>query len=159
ELLEGETLRAQLAGGPFTPRKAIGYALQIAHGLEAAHARGIVHRDLKPDNIFVTSDGRVKILDFGLAKLGSESPAAEPGTHLPTQDRWPEPGLVLGPLGYMSPEQVRGKPVDARSDIFSLGAVLYEMITGQRAFHGETAADTMTSILTREPADLSQSIS
>jgi hypothetical protein len=156
ELLEGETLRARLAGDAFTPRRAIGHALQIAQGLAAAHAKGIVHRDLKPENIFVTNDGRVKILDFGLAKLTeTEAPGANQ-TSLPTQSRGTEPGVVMGTLGYMSPEQVRGKPADPRSDIFSFGAVLYEMLSGKRAFHGDTAADTMSAILTREPPDLSE---
>src|SRR5262249_25230732 len=117
ELLEGETLRARLAGGAFAPRKALGHALQIAHGLAAAHEKGIVHRDLKPENIFVTRDGRVKILDFGLAKLTQSESGTIPQTELPTAGT--EPGVVLGTLGYMSPEQVRGKPADPRSDIFS----------------------------------------
>src|SRR6202022_3113852 len=121
ELLEGETLRSRLAGGAFSPRKALGHALQIAHGLAAAHEKGIVHRDLKPENIFVTRDGRVKILDFGLAKLMQSENGTSPQTNLPTVGT--EPGVVLGTLGYMSPEQVRGKPADPRSDIFSFGAI------------------------------------
>src|SRR5712692_9469108 len=153
ELLEGETLRARLAGGAFTPRKALGHALQIAHGLAAAHEKGIVHRDLKPENIFVTRDGRVKILDFGLAKLMQPEDSTRPQTDLPTVGS--EPGVALGTLGYKSPEQVRGKPADSRSDIFSFGAILYEMLSGKRAFHGDTAADTMSAILTKEPPDLS----
>jgi serine/threonine-protein kinase len=153
ELLEGETLRERLAGGAMSPRKALGHALQIAHGLAAAHEKGIVHRDLKPENIFVTRDGRVKILDFGLAKLAQPEGAPLRQTDLPTQGT--EPGVVLGTLGYMSPEQVRGKPADPRSDIFAFGAILYEMLAGQRAFRGDSSADTMSAILTRDPPDLS----
>jgi Tol biopolymer transport system component len=156
ELLEGETLRNRLAGGAFTTRRAIGHALQIAQGLAAAHEKGIVHRDLKPENVFVTSDGRVKILDFGLAKLTQPDRPAESQTNLPTQGPGTEPGIVLGTLGYMSPEQVRGKSADARSDIFSFGAILYEMLSGRRAFHGDTAADTISAILTKDPPDLSE---
>jgi TolB-like protein/Tfp pilus assembly protein PilF len=154
ELLEGETLRSRLGAGAFTPRKALGHALQIAHGLAAAHEKGIVHRDLKPENIFVTKDGRVKILDFGLAKLAP--PLGEGlASHLPTTVGETQPGIVLGTLGYMSPEQVRGKPADTRSDIFSFGAILYEMLSGERAFRGESAADAMSAILMKEPPDLS----
>ncbi len=154
ELLEGQTLRAELAGGRFSPRHAIEYAQQIAHGLAAAHEKGIVHRDLKPENVFVTKDGRVKILDFGLAKL-TQPEKAGPQTSLPTETAGTEPGVVLGTLGYMSPEQVRGKPADARSDIFAFGAILYEMLSGKRAFHGDSAADTMSTILREDPPDLS----
>src|SRR6266508_3899388 len=161
ELLEGETLRTALSGGKLSQRKAIDYALQIAHGLAAAHAKGIVHRDLKPENLFVLRDGRVKILDFGLAKLTHIE--VEPGaTSLPTATGGTEPGVVLGTLGYMSPEQVKGKPADARSDIFCFGAILYEMLSGKRAFHRDSAAETMSAILREEPPDLSvtnQSIS
>ncbi len=155
ELLEGETVRSVLAGGRLSPRRTIDYALQIAHGLAAAHEKGIVHRDLKPENLFVTKDGRVKILDFGLAKLTHTETGPEV-TSLPTATAGTEPGVVLGTLGYMSPEQVRGKPADARSDIFSFGAILYEMLSGKRAFHGDSAADTMSAILMKEPPDLSQ---
>ena len=154
EFLEGETLRAELAGGRFSPRKATDYALQIARGLAAAHDKAIVHRDLKPENLFVTKDGRVKILDFGLAKLTQQDGGA-PSTNLPTETRGTEPGVVLGTLGYMSPEQVRGQPADARSDIFSFGAILYEMLSGKRAFQGDSAADTMSAILREDPPDLS----
>jgi len=150
ELLEGETLRERLRSGPLRVRKAIDYALQIARGLAAAHDKGIVHRDLKPENIFVTRDGRVKILDFGLAKLIERGSAPEAATRTIHSDA----GTVLGTVGYMSPEQVRGKPTDARTDLFSFGAILYEMFSGKRAFHGDTAADTMTAILTKEPPDL-----
>ena len=153
ELLEGETLRSRLAGGAFSPRKALGHALQIAHGLAAAHEKGIVHRDLKPENIFVTRDGRVKILDFGLAKLTQPENAVSPQSELPTVGS--QPGVALGTLGYMSPEQVRGRTADARSDIFSFGAILYEMLSGKRAFQGDTPADTMSAILTKDPPDLS----
>jgi len=154
ELLEGETLRERLRSGPLPLRKAIDYALQAARGLAAAHDRGIVHRDLKPENIFLTSDGRLKILDFGLAKL--TRPEAGPGTgDDPTVQVATEAGVVMGTVGYMSPEQVRGKPADPRSDLFSFGAILHEMITGKRAFQGETAADTMSAILKEETPDLS----
>ena len=154
ELLEGETLRTALSGGRMAQRKAIDYALQIAHGLAAAHEKGIVHRDLKPENLFVTNAGRVKILDFGLAKL-TMNEARPDATSLPTATGATEPGVVLGTLGYMSPEQVKGKPADARSDIFSFGAILYEMLAGRRAFHGDSAAETMSAILREEPPDLS----
>ncbi|MEP6767601.1 MAG: serine/threonine-protein kinase, partial [Acidobacteriota bacterium] len=154
ELLEGETLRSRMAGGALSPRKALEYALQIAHGLAAAHEKGIVHRDLKPENLFVTRDGRVKILDFGLAKLTHAEEGSQV-TNLPTATAGTEPGVVLGTLGYMSPEQVRGRPADPRSDIFSFGAILYEMLSGKRAFHGDSAADTMSAILREDPPDLS----
>jgi Tol biopolymer transport system component len=155
ELLEGETLRSRLSVGALSTRKALDYAIQIARGLAAAHEKGIVHRDLKPENLFVTRDGRMKILDFGLAKLKQTEPGSEGETNLPTGSLGTEPGVVLGTMGYMSPEQVRGKPADSRSDIFAFGAILYEMLAGQRAFQGETAADTITSILSKEPPDLS----
>jgi eukaryotic-like serine/threonine-protein kinase len=153
ELLEGETLRERLRSGPLALRKATDYALQIARGLAAAHDKGIVHRDLKPENIFITRDGRLKLLDFGLAKLTQSSVAfADSETRTIQSDV----GTVLGTVGYMSPEQVRGKPADARSDLFAFGAVLYEMTSGKRAFHGESAADTMSAILHSEPPELTQ---
>jgi eukaryotic-like serine/threonine-protein kinase len=154
ELLEGETLRARLAGGALPVRKAVDYGAQIARGLAAAHGKGVVHRDLKPENLFVTKDGRVKILDFGLAKL-VEAGAGSGSTNLPTQSKGTEPGAVLGTLGYMSPEQLRGLPADHRTDLFSFGAVLYEMLSGRKAFRGDTAADTVSAILREEPAELS----
>lgn len=154
ELLEGETLRERLRTGSIAARKALDYALQMAHGLAAAHEKGIIHRDLKPENLFLTKDGRVKILDFGLAKLTQ----AEPGVQnsVPTVTTVTESGVVLGTVGYMSPEQVRGVPLDARCDIFSFGAILYEMLSGKRAFHGETSADTMSAILREDPPELSE---
>src|SRR2546425_4339563 len=122
ELLDGATLRERLRSGPIPVRRAIEYAQQIAGGLAAAHDKGIVHRDLKPENIFITNDGRVKILDFGLAKLTESSAAGNSGTNTPTVEAGTEPGAVLGTMGYMSPEQVRGKPADHRADIFGFGA-------------------------------------
>ena len=152
ELLEGETLRLVLTGGRLSLRKTIDYAVQIAGGLAAAHEKGIVHRDLKPENLFVTKDGRVKILDFGLAKLTNTEDGSQI-TSLPTEVPGTEPGVVLGTLGYMSPEQVRGRATDARADIFSFGSILYEMLTGRRAFRGDSAADTMSAILKEDPPD------
>src|SRR5438876_2413225 len=154
ELLEGETLRQRMGGTALAQRKAIDYALEIANGLAAAHEKGIVHRDLKPDNIFITKDGRVKILDFGIAKL-TQAEGSQSQTDIPTRRVDTGPGVVLGTVGYMSPEQVRGQAVDHRSDIFSFGAILYEMLSGRRAFHGESAADTMSAILKEDPPDLS----
>jgi len=154
ELLVGDTLRQQLERGPLPVRKAIDYGVQIAHGLAAAHDKGIVHRDLKPENLFVTKDGRIKILDFGLAKLMQPKP--DPDGIAPTQAHGTDPGLVLGTVGYMSPEQVRGKIVDHRADIFAFGAILYEMLTGKRAFQRPTSAETMTAILNEDPTTISQ---
>lgn len=154
ELLEGETLRLALSRGPLSSRRALDYAVQIAQGLAAAHGKGIAHRDLKPDNLFITREGRVKILDFGLAKAvptthdqdgRTATIAAEPATEM---------GMVVGTAGYMSPEQVRGAVVDARTDIFSFGAVLYEMLSGHRAFKRDTTADTMAAILNDDPPEL-----
>ncbi len=153
ELLDGETLRERLASGLLPTRKAVEYAVQIAQGLSAAHEKGIVHRDLKPENLFVTSDGRVKILDFGLARDTTSAPSRD-DTRSPTLSRFTDPGQVLGTVGYMSPEQVKGLPADRRSDIFSFGVVLYEMLSGRRAFHKDTAAETMTAILKEDPPDL-----
>ena len=155
ELLEGETLRDILSGGPLPIRKTIDFSRQICSGLAAAHARGIVHRDLKPDNLFVTRDGRVKVLDFGLAKQAAPPFRAE-DTNTPTASAFTEPGTVMGTVGYMSPEQVKAQPVDQRSDIFSLGAVLYEMLTGRRAFQRDTAAETMTAVLREDPPEPSE---
>ncbi|HEX9501528.1 MAG TPA: WD40 repeat domain-containing serine/threonine protein kinase [Thermoanaerobaculia bacterium] len=150
ELLEGETLRERLDRGAIPPRKAVDIALQIAHGLAAAHDKGIVHRDLKPENIYITREGRVKILDFGIAKL---SPIA--GKDGPTfQMASTEPGIVLGTVGYMSPEQIRGELVDRRSDIFAFGAIVYEMLTGSRAFKRESSIETLSAILKEEPPEL-----
>jgi dipeptidyl aminopeptidase/acylaminoacyl peptidase len=149
ELLEGHTLRHLLDAGALPARKATDYAAQVASGLAAAHDRGIVHRDLKPENVFVTKDGRAKILDFGLAKLVAPSSGTSQATKLQT-----DPGTVLGTAGYMAPEQLRGEDVDARSDIFSLGAMLYEMYAGRRAFSGRTAVETMSAILKEDPPEI-----
>jgi eukaryotic-like serine/threonine-protein kinase len=151
ELLDGESLRDRLTHGPLPVRRAIETTVQIAKGLAAAHAKGLIHRDLKPDNIFLVSDGQVKILDFGLAKAAD---AADGSGATATRAAMTDPGTVLGTVGYMAPEQVRGHMLDARTDLFALGAVLYEMVTGQRAFQRETAAETMTAILREDPADL-----
>ncbi|HET6668709.1 MAG TPA: protein kinase [Pyrinomonadaceae bacterium] len=155
ELLEGEELRERLNRGPLPQRTAIDFAQQIAAGLAAAHEKGIVHRDLKPENLFITTNDRVKILDFGLAKLRpqrSETISSE----IATAKQITDPGTVMGTVGYMSPEQVRGHQADHRSDIFSFGAILYEMLAGQRAFRRETMAETMTAILKEEPPELSE---
>ncbi len=154
ELLDGETLRGRLARGPIAAMEAVAFALQIVAGLTAAHGRGVVHRDLKPDNLFVTADGRLKILDFGLATTVAPVPdtagtAADDLTAVRTS-----PGVVLGTLGYFSPEQARARPVDHRTDLFAVGAVLYEMLTGQRAFRGESPADTLALLLHRPPSEL-----
>jgi serine/threonine-protein kinase len=156
ELLEGETLRQRLLAGPLGSRKAIEYGVQVAHGLAAAHEKGIAHRDLKPENIFVTADGRVKILDFGLAKLAQTEGAEAPLTSAPTSAGGTQPGVVMGSVGYMAPEQVRGRPADHRSDLFAFGAVLYEMLTGDRAFHGGSAVETLNSILKDDPPEPSR---
>ncbi len=155
ELLEGETLRERLSG-PLPPPKGLDYAIQIVRGLAAAHEKGIVHRDLKPENLFLTRDGRVKILDFGLAKLRPPLDPGEVDALTPTASVLTDAGQVLGSAGYMSPEQVRGSPVDHRSDIFSFGSVLYEMLSGRRAFRGDTRAETMTAILKADPAPLAE---
>lgn len=154
ELLEGETLRKRIGGTPLGQRRAIDYALQIANGLAAAHEKGIIHRDLKPENIFVTNDGRVKILDFGLAKL-TQLDGNQSQTDVPTRRVDTDPGVVMGTVGYISPEQLKGRLVDQRTDIFSFGAILYEMLSGRRAFHGESAAETMSAILKEDPPELS----
>ncbi|HEV8366620.1 MAG TPA: protein kinase [Pyrinomonadaceae bacterium] len=157
ELLEGEELRDRLDRGSIPLRKVIEYAQQIVSGLEAAHGKGIVHRDLKPENLFITEDERVKILDFGIAKL-SESGGTATGSEDATRKALTNPGVVMGTVGYMSPEQVRGAKSDQRSDIFSFGAILHEMITGRRAFRRDTIAETMTAILKEEPVDFSATI-
>ncbi|MDX6614522.1 MAG: eukaryotic-like serine/threonine-protein kinase [Blastocatellia bacterium] len=152
ELLNGETLRDRLIQSALPTRKAIDYASQIARGLGAAHDKGIVHRDLKPENVFLTTDGHAKILDFGLAKLIEEPVSDEDSSsEVPTKRVSTQPGTVLGSVGYMSPEQVRGRATDSRSDIFSFGAVLYEMVTGDRAFRGDSSVETMNAILKDEP--------
>jgi serine/threonine protein kinase/Tol biopolymer transport system component len=153
ELLEGQTLRDRLAAGPLPVRKAVAYAVAIARGLAAAHEKGITHRDLKPENLFITTDDRVKILDFGLAKLTSDASAVA-ASALQTARPLTEMGQVLGTVGYMAPEQVRGLAVDPRADLFALGTILYEMVSGRRAFHRDTAPETMTAILNDHPPDL-----
>ena len=154
ELLEGQTLRDALERGALPVKKAIEFAIQIAHGLASVHEKGIFHRDLKPENLFITADGRAKILDFGLAKLTETVPGGAGATMAATRTAGTTPGVVLGTIGYMSPEQVRGQAVDHRCDIFSFGAILYEMLSGERAFKGDTPADTMSAILHNEPREL-----
>ena len=156
ELLEGESLRDRIADATLSQRKALEFAIQIAHGLAAAHAKGIVHRDLKPDNIFITRDDRVKILDFGLAKLVQSADANKAQTDVPTRKVHTDPGTVMGTVGYMSPEQVRSQPIDHRSDIFSFGAVLYEMLSGRRAFHRDSAVESLNAILKDDPPELTE---
>jgi serine/threonine-protein kinase len=158
ELLEGGTLRSRLECGPVPWPEVIDIGIAIAEGLAAAHDKGIVHRDLKPENLFVTRDGRVKILDFGLARVTPPpllSPMDRTQTHWPVATRW---GTIQGTIGYMAPEQARGQEVDARSDLFALGCVLYELISGRRAFRGDTPADTLAQVLTRSPEPLSDSV-
>jgi len=154
ELLEGETLRQRLKTATLPLRKSIDYAVQVARGLSAAHAKGIVHRDIKPENLFITKDGHVKILDFGIAKL--TNPLGEFGSdpESETMRLDTQPGVVLGTIGYMAPEQVRGEVADHRADIFSFGAVFYEMLSGKRAFHRDSPIETMSAILSQEPAEL-----
>jgi serine/threonine protein kinase len=153
ELLEGETLREQIKRGRIAVRRAIEYGVQIARGLSTAHEKGIVHRDLKPENLFVTKDGRVKILDFGLAKLTQPISSEQDA---PTLTEGTEPGVVMGTVGYMAPEQVRGQATDHRADIFAFGAILYEMLAGKRAFQKPTSPETMTAILNEDPPGISQ---
>jgi serine/threonine protein kinase len=156
ELLDGETLRERLVSGPLSAKRAIEYGLQLAQALAAAHERGVVHRDIKPENLFLTREDRVKVLDFGLARQVSGPLAGDPQDSIsPTLSPGTEPGKVLGTVGYMSPEQVKGQEADARSDIFSFGVVLHEMLTGRRVFAGETAAETMTAILRADPPEIS----
>src|ERR1700716_1688466 len=155
ELLEGETLRGKLDAGSIPQKQAFDYALQVAKGLSAAHEKGIVHRDLKPENLFVNRDGHVKILDFGLAKrVEAVAPGEE--TSAPTGSGHTEPGVVMGTTGYMSPEQVKGFPVDHRSDVFSFGTILYELLSGKKAFKRDTKAETTAAILMKEPPELSE---
>ncbi|MFI4978180.1 MAG: serine/threonine-protein kinase [Solirubrobacterales bacterium] len=157
ELLEGESLRTRLERGPLSPRKATELATQMSEGLAAAHEKGVVHRDLKPENLWITKEGRLKILDFGLAKLvgamGARSDSYAP-TAAPSPGHRTDDGMILGTLGYMSPEQVRGEAVDGRSDIFSFGVVLFEMLTARRAFARSTASDTLAAILRDDPPEI-----
>ena len=157
ELLEGKTLREAGRQGGLAVRKATDYAVQIAHGLAAAHEKGIVHRDLKPENLFITADGRVKILDFGLAKLTEPHRGDASVSNLATTPGSTSPGTIVGTVGYMAPEQVQGLQVDSRTDLFALGCVMYEMLSGARAFSGRTAVDTMSAILNDDPVDLTAS--
>jgi serine/threonine protein kinase len=154
ELLEGETLREAIMRGPMTIHRVTDYGTQIARGLAAAHEKGIVHRDLKPENLFVTKDGRVKILDFGLAKLTQAQLGSE--ANAPTLEGATDAGVVMGTVGYMAPEQVRGQVADHRADLFALGAILYETLAGKRVFQKPTSVETMTAILKEDPPGISQ---
>jgi eukaryotic-like serine/threonine-protein kinase len=158
EFLEGETLRARLGSGPIPARRALDYAVQIAYALAAAHERGIVHRDLKPENVFICGDDRLKILDFGIVQLASASAAVSAETILSPQPRATGPQMMVGTVGYMAPEQTRALPVDARADIFAFGAVLYEMLTGTRAFEGDTTVDVLANVLHTDPPELPASL-
>lgn len=154
ELLEGETLAERLRSGTLAPKRAVDIACQIADGLAAAHARGVIHRDIKPDNIFLTHEGRAKILDFGIARI--ERPSAPFGVRAGARPRGTSAQFVIGTAGYMSPEQIRGKPIDPRTDIFSLGAVFFEMLTGKEAFSRESAVETFGAVLKDEPGKIAE---
>ncbi|MBV9494306.1 MAG: serine/threonine protein kinase, partial [Acidobacteria bacterium] len=156
ELLQGESMRQRIRQGPIPARKAVDYAVQVARGLAAAHEKGIIHRDLKPENLFITRDGQVKILDFGLVKLiGGHHDGPPVDEHAVTLAGTPtEPGRLLGTVGYMAPEQIRGQSGDHRSDLFSFGAILFEMVTGRQAFRGDSPIETLNSILKDEPPEL-----
>jgi serine/threonine protein kinase len=154
ELHEGENLRERIDGGDLTVRKAVRLAAQVADGLAAAHGRGIVHRDLKPENVFVTQDGHVKILDFGLAKLIDRTPPTGRTADVETAEMVTEAGTVVGTVSYMAPEQLQGRPTDHRSDIFSFGVLLFEMLSGRRPFRGDSKAQIVASILRDEPSHL-----
>jgi serine/threonine protein kinase len=155
ELIDGKTLREILTGGPLPTKKMLGLATQIGEGLAKAHSAGIVHRDLKPENIMITGDGFAKILDFGLAKLFTPPDGAD--SDLATMEKGgTTPGVVMGSAGYMSPEQAKGLPVDYRADQFALGAILYEMATGNQAFMRSTAVETLSAIIKEEPTPVSQ---
>jgi serine/threonine protein kinase len=154
ELLEGQTLRRRLESGPLPARKVVDYGVQVCRGLAAAHERGIVHRDLKPENLFLTAGGQVKILDFGLAKLSGPAADQDELPRAGTRTAVTEAGRVMGTVGYMSPEQAAGQRADARSDLFALGAVLYEMLSGRRAFAGNTPMDTLAAVLHGDPREI-----
>ena len=154
ELLEGQTLRQRLEFGPFPARKVVDYGMQICRGLSAAHEHGVVHRDLKPENLFLSTDGQVKILDFGLAKQTGPPAGEDELPRADTRSAITEAGRVMGTAGYMSPEQAQGQRADARSDIFALGAVLYEMLSGRRAFAGNTTVDTVAAVVRSDPPEI-----
>ncbi len=158
ELLEGETLRQHMSRGSVPTPRALDFAKQIATGLAVAHDKGIIHRDLKPENVFVTNDGRIKILDFGLAKVTKPEHEGSSGSDSVTETVDTKAGTLLGTVAYMSPEQIRGLPADRRSDVFSFGVILYELLLGSRPFKGDTPVDTMTAILTKDPFDVPDSI-
>src|SRR5512139_1371485 len=152
ELVEGETLAQRLSKGPLPIDEALGICKQIAEGLEAAHEKGVIHRDLKPANVMITEGDKVKILDFGLAKALSDDTQSVDSSHSPTlTEAMTRPGVILGTAAYMSPEQAKGKSVDKRADIWAFGCILYECLTGKRAFEGETVTETLAAVLTREP--------
>ncbi len=151
ELVEGPTLAERIASGPLPLEETLRIASQIAHGLEAAHERAVIHRDLKPANVKLTKDGDVKILDFGLAKALEVEPPPVEESHSPTLTRATQVGVLLGTAAYMSPEQAKGKPADRRADVWAFGVVLYEMLTGKRAFAGEDVSETLAHVLTKEP--------
>ncbi|MFN2386841.1 MAG: serine/threonine-protein kinase [Thermoanaerobaculia bacterium] len=151
ELLEGETLAERLNSGPVAPKRAVEIACQIAEGLAGAHARGVIHRDIKPENIFLTHDGRAKILDFGIARM--EHPTVPFGLK-GAKPRGTSAQFIMGTAGYMSPEQIRGKPIDPRTDIFSLGSTFFEMLTKRPAFQRESAVETFGAVLKDDPAKL-----
>ena len=156
EYVAGKTLDRLIPRRGLKLNEVLKYSIQIADGLAKAHSAGIIHRDLKPGNVMVTDEGLVKVLDFGLAKLTERQNVAQENDSAASTREVTEPGIVMGTVSYMSPEQAEGKGVDARSDIFSFGSLLYEMVTGQSAFHGDSTASTLAAILNQEPKPISK---